>query len=119
MKVAFVGISFCCLTLLFLGSCVNKMVGVELVHTVQIIYYLHFALPDYSLTLSPLQSLSLVALDNLYWQQDCQSAAMLADFQKVPYSAACSERALLLLAIPVGISAISLLVHFLARKHGS
>lgn len=49
------------------------MAGVELVHSLQIIYYLHFAFKDYTMPISSLQSLSLVAFNDLHWQVDSQN----------------------------------------------
>jgi hypothetical protein len=61
------------LFVLFVGSWLHKMAGVELVHSLQIIYYLHFAFKDYTMPISSLQSLSLVAFNDLHWQVDSQN----------------------------------------------
>lgn len=63
------GISCSSLALLLLGSIFHKMVGVEFLYTLQLIYYLHFILKDYNLTLSSIEALSLVSFNSLYWQK--------------------------------------------------
>lgn len=68
LKKVFLGISCAALLLLLVGSWVNKMVGVEVVQVLQLVYYLHFAMANYTIPLSSLQSLSLLALNDLYWQ---------------------------------------------------
>ena len=67
-KNIFFGISCGALFLLFVGSWMHKMVGVELIHALQVVYYLHFTFKDYTLPLSSFQSLSLISLNDLYWQ---------------------------------------------------
>lgn len=81
MIVAFAG-----LILAFVGSWVHKMVGVELIHTLQIIYYIHFVLKEYTLPLSSIQSLSLVGANDLYWQISSQNFKTKEEYQKVNFS---------------------------------
>lgn len=90
MTYVFLGVSFCSFFILFVGSCFHKMVGVELIQTLQMIFYMHLGLTDYSLVVSSMQSLSLVSLDTLFWQQECQSLAAYQGWQKVNFGAECA-----------------------------
>lgn len=83
VNLIFVGISGACLVVLLVGSWAHKMVGVELIHTFQTIYYIHFALKDYTVSIRSLQMLSLAGINNLFWQQNNQNLAMFADYQRI------------------------------------
>lgn len=97
MESFFLAIGLAALTLLFASPWVHKMVGVELVHALQVIYYIHFTAQPYTLPLSSLRSLSLLGLNTLYWQQSDQNFRMAASFEKIPFSAEYLRVALLLL----------------------
>ncbi len=51
--------------LLLVGSWFQRMIGIEVVSALQVIYYLHFTIQPYSPTVKAFQSLSLVGLNNL------------------------------------------------------
>ena len=67
MNYVFLTVSIVALVILLLGSYFHRMVGVELINTLQVIYYLHFTLEKYSEGMSSIQCLSLVGLNTLFW----------------------------------------------------
>jgi hypothetical protein len=48
MGYAFLVVSFLAVAILVFGSWFHKMVGVEIIHTLQIIYYLQFTIHNYT-----------------------------------------------------------------------
>lgn len=103
-----VGLSGGALLLLFLASWAHKMVGVEFVHSLQLIYYLHFSFKEYTLMLSSFQSLSLVAANDLYWQTLRQNFRMNQE-QGISYSKGQTELTVVILAIPAVLSVLALI----------
>lgn len=112
------GISCAGLLLLLVGSFLHKMVGVEFLHSLQLIYYLHFAFKDYSLTLSSFQSLSLVSFNNLYWQTDHQNMETTSSYQKIDFSVSYTEYTILLLAITPLVTLLGFIIFELIRCCG-
>jgi len=59
------------------------------------IYYLHFSIKNYTQTLSSIQYLSTVALNNLFMQSEHQNYLGFKDYQKVGFSPEYAETALI------------------------
>lgn len=85
------------MALLFVGPWVHKMVGVELIYALQMVYYIHFTAKPYTLPISSLRPLSLLGLNTLYWQQANQNFKVAPSFEKIPFSAEYLRFSLLLL----------------------
>ena len=92
-----------------LGSFVREMAGVELLQVLQTIYYLHYSVPQYTQTMSSMQYLSSIALNNLFMQYDYQNYAGFKDYQKVDFSILYAEITLIGLA---SFFALTLLINF-------
>lgn len=75
-KMIMLGFACVSLLLLLVGSFLHKMIGIEFLHSLQLIYYLHFTFKNYSIAISALQSLSLTTFNNLYWQIENQNLQM-------------------------------------------
>lgn len=60
------------------------MVGVELIHTLQLVYYLHYVFKVYTPNIGSLQCLSLVGMDHLFWSQE-QSIRFTEEYQLVAF----------------------------------
>lgn len=88
MQYAFLGLAGLVIILCLAGSLVREMAGVELIQVLQIIYYLHYSVGQYSQTLSSMQYLSPVSLNNLFMQYDFQNYAGFKQYQKVNFSPA-------------------------------
>ena len=72
--------------MLLFGSCAGEMAGAELIQVLQTIYYLHFSINQYTQTLSSIQYLSPVALNNLFMQHQKQNYIGFNNYQKVTFS---------------------------------
>lgn len=116
-KNIFLGISCGALFLLLVGTWIHKMVGVELIHALQIVYYLHFTFKDYSLPLSSLQSLSFISFNDLHWQTELQNFQSHSSYQKVQFSVDRTELTLFFLVIPTLLSILGLIVYLLTLKY--
>jgi len=68
------------------GSLVREMAGVELIQVLQTIYYLHYSITQYTQTISSMQYLSLVALNNLFMQEESQNYVGFRKYQKIKFS---------------------------------
>jgi hypothetical protein len=64
------------------------MAGVELIQVLQTIYYLHYSIEQYSQTISCMQYLSPIALNNLFMQYEHQNYMGFKLYQKVGFSPA-------------------------------
>ncbi len=95
------------------------MVGVELIHPLQLIYYLHFAFKKYSLSISPMQYLSLVTINDLFWSSSHLNLEMFNNFQRADLSIERLQFSYLLLGLPVILFAICSLLYFLIYYFGS
>ncbi len=60
------------------------MIGVEIIHPLQMIYYIHFAFKSYTLSVSSMQYLSLVGLvsNDIVWSNSKLNVAFSENFQK-------------------------------------
>lgn len=84
--------------LLLIGSCLQKMVGVEVISTIQIVYFSHFALKDYSPTLTVFQELSILGFSDLFLQNAFLNVRLTDNYQRVPFSREKSEMGLIILS---------------------
>lgn len=68
LAIRYVLLSSACLSifLLVVGSWFQKMVGAELINSLQLIYYLHFTSENYTRTMSYFCEMSLLGLSNLF-----------------------------------------------------
>lgn len=113
------GIGCAALFLLVVGSWTHKMVGVEIVHVLQLIFYLHYTLHNYSLPFSSLQSLSLLAVTDLHWQTQHQNVYLDPLYAKTPLSPESSSNTMLFLAIPALFSIIVFTIYLAAQHYGT
>lgn len=111
----YLGISVAALLILFLGSWVHKMVGVELMHTLQLIYYLHFAFKIYTPNVGSVQHLSLVSMDHLFYSS-AQSIRFYEEYQLVPFSLDYSERNLVIYMAVAGVIFAVWMVLFICSR---
>lgn len=109
------GISCASLFLLLVGSFVHKMAGIEFIHCLQLIYYLHFTFKDYTITISSFHSLSFVGFNNLYWQAEHQNVEMMNEYQKIDFSVEYTELTIAFLAAPTLVALIGSIIYELMK----
>jgi hypothetical protein len=85
VRYVLLGIASAAVFLLLIGSCLQKMVGVEVIATLQIVYFSHFAFKDYSPTLTVFQELSIIGLSDLFLQNAWLNVRLADDYQRVPF----------------------------------
>ena len=85
-RYSYLGFAFMAILMLLFGSCAGEMAGAELIQVLQTIYYLHFSINQYTQTLSSIQYLSPVALNNLFMQHKKQNYIGFNNYQKVTFS---------------------------------
>jgi len=73
--------------LLLFGSLLNRMIGAELLQTLQIVYLCHFAAPNYTQQISIFQYLALVGLNDRFFHEEYMSLAYYPAYQILPFSA--------------------------------
>lgn len=65
--------------LLLAGSWSQKMIGVELINALQLIYYLHFTSEGYSSAMRLLLEMSVVGVSDLFMLGETQNILALGD----------------------------------------
>ena len=71
---------------LVFGSWFHRMVGVEIVQTLQIVYYLHFTVNDYSEGERKYQRISVLTLSNGFKYLSSMNTLLKTDYQILSFS---------------------------------
>jgi hypothetical protein len=103
LKYICLAVSCYALLLLVLGSWFIKMVGVEMVNTLQIIYYIQFTNNKYTDQFQRFLEMSMVGLSDVFLQKSEMGILLYWEYQKVPFSLRVAERSLLVIAIVLGV----------------
>jgi cysteine-rich repeat protein len=112
----FMSVSFFSVFLVLVGSFAHQMAGVELVHALQVVYYLHYTTTRYSPALSSLQEMSIVALDDLFLGGTSRNVLVDESLQKIDFSMRSAELTILgvsLVLAVLGSVVLTLLLVFL------
>jgi hypothetical protein len=79
------------LFLVFFGSWLQKMIGVEFINSLQIVYFLTFSIIKYTSTFNSLRKLSFIGLSLLSVQRQTQTFSLSPNFQREVFSMKTAE----------------------------
>lgn len=78
-------ISVAACVLLVVGSWLNKMIGVEYIQTIQLIYLSHFAIENYNKGLNVFQYLAFVGVNDRFFIGEQINMHLYQDYQMLTY----------------------------------
>ncbi len=109
----FLGASVIAGVLLIIGSWFHRMVGVEAVNALQVIYYLHYTIDPYNPSIKNIQYMSAVGWNNLFLKNTKQNFEISPFFMRVIFSMSQTETTLLIFAIVLTFIGFLALIFFL------
>ena len=117
----FMSVSFFSVFLVLAGSFAHQMAGAELVHALQVVYYLHYTTTQYSPALSSLQEMSIVALDDLFLGGTSRNVLVDESLQKIDFSMRSAELTILGVSLVLAVlgSVVLLLLLVFLKCEGS
>jgi hypothetical protein len=115
-QITFKILTFVALGILICGSWVRRMVGVELLNVLQLIFFLHFTEENYTSAFGSIQQMSLACLSPLFINKDREGFIFFGEYQIIEYSYGQARIIIIIISLVLVCLSLFLLISYLISK---